>query len=148
MNSIKGKYVVDYICVPIDVLRMITKFNVATLYTIVEEFKLHYKFIGEKSKLPDHSAITCDFNISDCCNVSDAIRTKHRKNRFQLHRIPSDFMQDFMTLRRSALIATVDLIENSRKSQECIDEIYEKECDIISNEMRFQKSIIKTKITV
>lgn len=79
---------------------MITKFNVATLYTIVEEFKLHYKFIGEKSKLPDHSAITCDFNISDCCNVSDAIRTKHRKNRFQLHRIPSDFMARFYDLKK------------------------------------------------
>lgn len=99
MNSIKGKSVVDYICVPIDVLRMITKFNVATLHTIVEEFKLHYNFIGEKSKLPDHSAITCDFNISDCCNVSNAIRTKHRKNRFQLHRIPSDFMASELRIR-------------------------------------------------
>lgn len=35
--------------------------------------------------------------------------------------------------RRS--IATIDLIENSRKSKECIDEIYEKLRDIIYNEM-------------
>lgn len=109
--SRKGKFVVDYICVPIDVFRMITNFKVATVHNIVEEFKLH-KLIGEKSKLPDHSAITCVFNISDCCIVSDAERTGHRKNRFQLHRIPSNFMAS--ELRRSALVATMDLIENSR----------------------------------
>lgn len=39
--SRKGKYVGDYICAPIDVLRMITNFNVATTHTIVEEFQLH-----------------------------------------------------------------------------------------------------------
>lgn len=39
--------------------------------------------------------------------------------------------------RKSALIATKYLIENTIKSQVhvCIDEIYEKLCDIISNEM-------------
>lgn len=97
------------------------------MHTIVKEFKLH-KFISEKSTLPDHSAITCDLNISD----SDTKRSKHRKNCFQLHSIPFDLMA--IELRNSALIATVELIENSRKSPECIDEIYEKLCDIISNE--------------
>lgn len=97
------------------------------MHTIVKEFKLH-KFIGEKSKLPDHSAITCDFNVCD----SKAKRSEHRKNCFQLHSIPFDLMA--IELRSSALIATVELIENSRKSQECIDEIYETLCDIISNE--------------
>lgn len=90
-------------------------------------------FISDKSKLPDHSAITSDFNISDCCIVSDTERTEHPKNRFHLQRIPFDDLAN--ELKWSALIATIDLIENSRKSQECIDETYEKLCNILSNEM-------------
>lgn len=38
-------------------------------------------------------------------------------------------------LRRFVLVVIIDLIENSWKFQECIDEIYEKLCDIIFNEM-------------
>lgn len=47
------------------------------MHTIVKEFKLH-KFIGEKSKLPDHSAITCDFNVCD----SDAKKVNIAKTLF------------------------------------------------------------------
>lgn len=66
--------------------------------------------------------------ISDCCIVSDTNRTEKPFNT-----IPTDFMAS--ELRRSALMATKYLIENSRKSQESIDEIDEKLCNITSNEM-------------
>ena len=38
-------------------------------------------------------------------------------------------------LRRSALFATIDLIENSRNTQASIDGIYDNLCEIILNEM-------------
>lgn len=48
---------------------------------------------------------------------------------------------------RSEFIATIDLIENSRKSQKCIDEIQEKLWDIISNEVEtwFHKIVYQNK---
>ena len=41
-------------------------------------------------------------------------------------------------LRRSALVATIDLIENSRNTQESIDGIYNNLCEIILNEMEMK----------
>ena len=138
--SRKGKSVVDYICVPIDVFRRIKNFTVLTIQNIVAEFGL-LKFVGEKSKLPDHSVIMCEFNLSECCLVSSTPKSEYCQNRFQFNRIPNDFMSS--ELRRSALIATIDLIENSRKTQESIDEIYEQLCEIIHNEMESKLPKVK-----
>lgn len=77
----KGKFVVDYICVFIDVFRMIINFKVVIVYNIVEEFKL-YKFIGEKLKFLDYFVIICVFNIFDCCIVFDVERIGYCKNCF------------------------------------------------------------------
>ena len=41
-------------------------------------------------------------------------------------------------LSRSALVATIDLIENSRNTQESIDGIYDNLCEIILNEMEIK----------
>ena len=116
--SRKGKSVVDYICVPIDTFKNVKNFQVFTVQSIVEKSKLH-EFIGEKSKLPDHSVICCEYstfiNIPSSDIPTDTNSAEHRQKCFQFNWIPGDFMTS--ELRRSALVATIDLTENSRNTQ-------------------------------
>ena len=64
-----------------------------TLRFIAEKSKLH-EFIGEKSKLPDHSVICCEY--STCINIpssdipTDTNSAEHCQKCFQFNRIPGD----------------------------------------------------------
>ncbi|CAG2189827.1 unnamed protein product [Mytilus edulis] len=90
--SKKGKAVVDFICVPQDMFPDVKYFRVLAVQSI--DFKLH-DLIGSKSKLPDHSAIVSEFNITRHCLATQTKDTRSSCSRFKLNQIPLDFY-DYM----------------------------------------------------
>ena len=63
----RGKAVVDYICVPHDVLEKCEYFKVNTMRSIIEDRKLTC-LLDERSKEPDHSALITEICISHFSN--------------------------------------------------------------------------------
>ncbi|VDI60355.1 Hypothetical predicted protein [Mytilus galloprovincialis] len=89
--------------------------------------------IGDKSKLPDHSVIMCEFNVT---HHGLSYRIKDQTNcqpRFKLDRIPLDFMAS--DIRRSALFEVIETIERCRETQDNVDKIYDNLCTVILTEM-------------
>ena len=129
--SRKGKAVVDYICVPHDMLNKYKYFKVITVQSIVDENSLH-GLLGERSRLPDHSVICTEFetNHSNCCadNNENAPR-----NRYNLKKMPSDFMTS--ELCRATISNIITSIETARENQESMDKIYDSLCHTIKAEM-------------
>lgn len=58
--SRKGKSIVDYICVPHDVLDKCCYFKVFTMQSIIDDHALH-GLLGERSTPPDHSVLMTEF---------------------------------------------------------------------------------------
>jgi hypothetical protein len=102
--SRKGKSVVDYISVPVDIFRYVMNFKVLTVQSIVDDFKLH-EFIGEKFKLPDHSDITCEFSVTEYDLIHESNKVESTKPRFNLNRFQGDFMSS--ELCRSGLLIAI-----------------------------------------
>ncbi|CAG2234601.1 unnamed protein product [Mytilus edulis] len=100
--SRKGKAVVDYFCVPHDSLSNYDNFKVLPIQSIVDMHKLQ-PLIGERSKLPDHSVITCHLKlmITDLIDEAQPIDPLFNRTRYRLDRIPGDFMSS--ELRRLAI---------------------------------------------
>lgn len=61
--STKGKAIVDYICVPHDVLQTIKTFEVLNINSVVNSGQLH-GLIGQRARLPDHSVLLTEFTVS------------------------------------------------------------------------------------
>ncbi|CAG2188553.1 unnamed protein product [Mytilus edulis] len=111
--SKKGKAVVDFICVPQDMFTDVKYFRVLTVQSIVDDFKLH-DLIGSKSKLPDHSAIVSEFNITRHCLATQTKDTRSSCSRFKLNQIPLDFMTS--DIKRTALLNLIEQIERCRET--------------------------------
>ncbi|CAC5397946.1 unnamed protein product [Mytilus coruscus] len=130
--SKKGKAVVDYICVPQDIYEYLNYFKVLTIQSIVNDNRL-LELIGDKSKLPDHSVVMCEFKVT---HHGLSYRIKDQTNcqpRFKLDRIPLDFMAS--DIRRSAPFEVIDKIERCRETQDNVDKIYDNLCTVILTEM-------------
>ncbi|VDI48001.1 Hypothetical predicted protein, partial [Mytilus galloprovincialis] len=132
--SRKGKAVVDYICVPHDSFNDFRNFKVLTTQDIVDNNNLQ-GLIGDKSKLPDHSVITCEFKVTHCnlVNNTESSNQSNTPSRHRLDRIPLDFMSS--DLMRQTLLNLIGQIEHSRETQENVDKIYDNLCNLIIAEM-------------
>ena len=84
--STRGKAVVDYICVPHDVIKDCMSFKIRTARSIIQDGNLA-GLLGERCKAPDHSALIVEFrtshihtdnNETDSDNVCDNKRYKLR----------------------------------------------------------------------
>ena len=64
--STPGKAVVDYICVPHDVMKNTVSFKVRTARSIIEDGNLS-GLLGERSKAPDDSVLIAEFQTSHIC---------------------------------------------------------------------------------
>ncbi|VDI73918.1 Hypothetical predicted protein [Mytilus galloprovincialis] len=126
----RGKSVVDYICVPHDALKLIESFQVITARSIVENFNL-FEFLGERSKVPDHSVILTEFKTYEEANESYQV-TSSLPKRYKLNSIPNDFLASDM--RKTALQTLIFRIETTRENQTNMDNIYDL-CNIIIDEM-------------
>ena len=86
----RGKSVVDYICVPHEVLKLVKSFKVISAKSIVENANL-FHLIGERSRVPYHFVLLSEIKIFQDVNnnqrhVSDAPK------RYKLKLFPNDFL--------------------------------------------------------
>ncbi|CAG2236293.1 unnamed protein product [Mytilus edulis] len=109
----RGKSVVDYICVPHDALKLIESFQVITARSIVENFNL-FEFLGERSKVPDHSVILTEFKTYEEANESYQV-TSSLPKRYKLNSIPNDFLAKNKDLFLSVASAFQDIFKEGRK---------------------------------
>ena len=129
--SRKGKSVVDYICVPHDVIDKCCYFKVLTVQSIIDKHTLH-GLLGERSRPPDHSVLITEFKSDYGFQYTTSTETTG-KVRYRLNRIPADFMTS--ELSRQAIMNIITNIETTRETQKCIDNIYDNLCTVIKNEM-------------
>lgn len=66
--SRRGRAVVDYICVPHDQFTQCISFKVLSMQTVVDNCRLH-GLLGDRSRLPDHSAIITEFSTLHSHNM-------------------------------------------------------------------------------
>lgn len=127
----RGKSVVDYMCVPHDVLELCSSFQVITTRSVIEQNNL-FQFLGERSKIPDHSILLAEFKT--LTNISEYRRSKIDKSkRFRLKSIPNDFFGS--DLQKAALQTLIQRIETTRETQSHVDNIYSDLCTLIVDEM-------------
>ncbi|CAC5396077.1 unnamed protein product [Mytilus coruscus] len=124
----RGKSVVDYMCVPHDVLELCSSFQVITTRSVIEQNNL-FQFLGDKSKIPDHSILLAEFKTLTNIIISKLDKFK----RFRLKSIPNDFFGS--DLRKAALQTLIQRIETTRETQSHVDNIYSDLCTLIIDEM-------------
>lgn len=132
--SRKGKAIVDYLCVPHETLKKCSRFKVITVQELTAEHDLQ-GLLGERSRLPDHSALVTEFHCTDYYHtVNDSVRINtSQKVRFKLKCIPVNFMENERAA--VAITAIITQIESARETQNDIDAINKNLCDVILNEM-------------
>jgi len=134
----KGKAVVDYICVPHDIYDSCKTFKVLTMQSVVDLFQLH-GLIGDGSRLPDHSVLITEY-ATGYNDYRPTTGTTPNKDRYNLRKIPSDFMTG--DLSRRAIANLITIIETTRENQTSVDSIYCDLCSIITTEMRAKLPVI------
>ena len=103
--SSKGKPVVDYICVPHDIFSEFQSFHVISPSSLVAKYNLH-DCIGERSRLPDHYLLKCEFRYREVINGDTSSEQKTFPNRtlfncrkFKLKQIPEAFLSSDLVRR-------------------------------------------------
>ena len=128
----RGKSVVDYICIPHDVLSSCKSFEVIHTKDIVDAHNLH-SLLGDRSKLPDHALLITEFTALLATKHSN-IQSENDTLRFKLNRIPDDMFQS-----ETCALAIIELIENIeivRETQSEVDNMYNRVCNLILTEMK------------
>ncbi|WAR17907.1 LOW QUALITY PROTEIN: hypothetical protein MAR_032501, partial [Mya arenaria] len=97
----------------------------------LDSHQLH-GLIGDASRHPDHSALIVEFE-TDYSNHCPTNETTPSKDRYNLKKIPADFMTS--DLSRRAITNLIMTIDTTRENQTSIDTIYSDLCAIIINEM-------------
>jgi hypothetical protein len=83
--STKGTAVVDYIMCPIHKLDMFKSFTVEPCLQIVDRCELNH-LVGQKSRIPDHALLTCEFSIA--VNVNPASYPREESTEMHQQRFP------------------------------------------------------------
>lgn len=138
-HSTRGKSIVDYICVPHDVLKLCKNVRITSRKNI-EKFNL-FHLLGEECKIPDHALLSFDLVINtDLAQLSNTHTTQrvppqnsHSRQRYNLRRIPRDFMKSDLAI--TAITGLIDNIEHSRTTQNQSDKLHDDLCNTIINEM-------------
>ncbi|VDI36428.1 Hypothetical predicted protein [Mytilus galloprovincialis] len=132
--SLKGKAVVDYVCVPHDIVENCKNFeNHHTCNEIIESERIQH-LIGTRSRIPDHAFLMFDY-VENFIIKSENV--KHNvlstKKRFRFKEIPSNFMCSDIT--KEAIHMVIRQIELCREQQGDIDTVYEELCKLVTKEM-------------
>ncbi|XP_053381944.1 uncharacterized protein LOC128549356 [Mercenaria mercenaria] len=104
------------------------------MQSIVDQNGLH-GLLGERSRLPDHSALITTFYTAYSDNVGQlsSAGQETRRQKFKVRTVPDDFIDS--ELARVAIINCISRIECCRDSQSDIDGIYSDLCESIIAEM-------------
>ena len=139
--SIRGKAVVDYVCVPHDCFKNCSNFRVISPESLVHKYQLQH-LLGTRSKLPDHYFLSFDFTYSYSAQISDDCHNQPIQDhphepfiarRYKMNRMPPNFMQSDVS--RSALLELINKIESCRETQNNVDSVYDSFCDTVIHEM-------------
>ena len=138
--STKGTAVVDYIIVPIKDYCQFSEFKVETCLDIIKRLFIEH-YVGDKCKPPDHSVLSCCFNVSQYDSIQghetpeEEVKNEEQKiKKYKVQNIPGNFMNS----EASALeiINIIEKIELSRETQENTNDIYNNICEMILTEMK------------
>ena len=137
--SSKGKSIVNYICVPHDNFPEFQSFQVISPSSLVAKYNFH-DCIGERSKLPDHYILKCEFRYRVKINDDTTTEQKTPTNRilfncrkFKLKTIPEDFLSS--DLVRRVFLDLIYRTESSKETQQNVDLVYDQFCDTLIREM-------------
>lgn len=131
-HSTRGQSVVDYICVPHDVFPQCKDFCIVNCNSVIEELSA-MNLLGEKCKVPDHSVLKFKLVFEYTVHADADENKSNPKKRFNLRRIPSDFMNSNSAIHAINLL--IRKIELCRETQREINEIYENFCEMVISEM-------------
>ena len=141
-SSSRGRAVVDYICVPHENFDQCVNFKVMTSRSVIDKGNLT-QLLGERSTVPDHSALIVEFQLLHVLSKHDDVTSMTGgKKWFKLESIQNDFMSS--DLSRQALQTMISRIESARETQGEIDLIYENLCNVITTEMENSIPIFDT----
>ncbi len=133
--SSKGTAVVDYIITDIKCLSMFNSFEVQSCYELIEQCKLQ-PLVGQKCKVPDHNVLTCTFNIN-VPNIASVDIAENalgsKKERYKYDKMPENFLGD--ESGKQKLLECINMIEQCRDNQSCVDNTYNVLCESILSEM-------------
>ena len=143
--SKKGKAIVDYFFCPHENLTNIAKFKVQTISSLVNELNI------TPGKLPDHSVLYCVLKTAVSIQNSADIQNKKmpisqepsNTHGFKYkRRFPNDFLGNHYI---NEINETIQRIEESTKSQDNVELLYQSICQLYYDEM---DSKLKKKQTV
>jgi hypothetical protein len=127
----RGSSVVHYILVSHEQINVCKSFQVLPCTKLIDEYNLRH-LLGNYCKVPDHSML-----VLDVCFPSgkDLVANKQTiaPKRFRLNHIPDTFLNN--DVASQAMGAVIDQIQANTEQQSDIDNIYEKLCNTIWDEM-------------
>ena len=140
--SSRGKSVVDYFILPHDCLQYCLDVKVKTMSSIINEYNLCSN-LSVNCKAPDHFifcttlnllCIPSEVKINDHSQNTDNSELNKRCNkRYNLINIPENLMNS--EIWSNGLLKVIESIENSKESQEIIDDLYSVSCETLFSEM-------------
>ncbi|XP_053391507.1 uncharacterized protein LOC128554275 [Mercenaria mercenaria] len=125
----QGASVVDYCLVSHTDLHLFTDFNVLRVSDLLQQAN-----VQQPTSVPDHSILIWNIshNFSNELEVQSSVKPVEQV-KFFTDKIPGDFMHDDNVV--SDLIQSVNELEQSFRSQQCIDKAYKKLCIGIKTDM-------------
>ncbi|CAG2226762.1 unnamed protein product [Mytilus edulis] len=140
--SSRGKSVVDYICVPHDIIGSCKDFKIVPCGDVVGAEGIQ-NLIDTRCKIPDHAFLVFDYHYRYNLNselgngnktdINNDVKTDQNRKHFKLRSIPADFMcSDIIKQTINELIRTIEIC---REEQGEIDSIYAAFCDTVFREM-------------
>ncbi|CAG2186181.1 unnamed protein product [Mytilus edulis] len=129
--SSRGKAVVDYICVPHDIIGSCKDFKIVPCGDVVGAEGIQ-NLIDTRCKIPDHAFLVFDYHYRYNLNsesgngnktdINNDVKTDQNRKHFKLRSIPADFMcSDIIKQTINELIRTIEIC---REEQGEIDSIY------------------------
>ncbi|CAC5424839.1 unnamed protein product [Mytilus coruscus] len=125
--------VVDYVCVPHDIIENCKNFEIITCNEIIESERIQH-LIGTRSRIPDHAFLIFDYIENFIIKFMKNVKITATKKRLSFKEIPANFMCSEVT--KEAINMAIRQIELCRKQQEDIDMIYEQLCKFVTKEMK------------
>ena len=144
--SSKGCAVVDYICVPYDLLQQVSHFCVITVKDLITGLNFQ---AGEISALPDHSILISKIDLSPynhCCKEIKCTEAEHKINvenqksnficsqkRYRTQNINANIFENEHCCQ--ALLNIINVLVQRGHTQNELNELYTKFVNILHSEM-------------
>ena len=138
----RGMSVVDYIIVSQSMYEQCRSFSVVTCHSMVEQYNLQH-FVGERSKVPDHSALLLSVKSLDIkcleTNMNESLTIPSLPKKYNCKQIPTNFMSN-----NEVCQSLENIYRNISTESVCtLEKLYNAFVNIIKNEMDVKLPCIK-----